>query len=82
MDNGKQMGIDVMNLIKKATQSGEKGELGSQEGINKFLNDNLSRENADAVTELLKDENKTKALLNSDEAKKLFKLLMGENKNG
>ena len=51
--------------------------MNSKEGINDFINANLSPDKAKEVEELLKDETRTKALLESDAAKEIFKKLLG-----
>ena len=68
-------------LLKKASQQKLSGNL-SEKGVEDFLNKNLSESQAKAVKDLLKDEEKTKALLNSDAAKALFKKFFGGNNNG
>ena len=75
-NNGK---IDVNELLKKATQS---EGLNTSEGINEFLSKNLSDDQANAVKAFLKDEEKTRALLNSDAAKALFNKFLGGKENG
>ena len=68
-------------LLKKVSQQNLSGNL-SEKGVEDFLNKNLSEAQANAVKDLLKDEEKTKALLNSDAAKALFKKFFGGNSNG
>lgn len=68
-------------LFKKAAKENLSGNL-SEKGVEDFLNKNLSEAQANAVKDLLKDEEKTKALLNSDAAKILFKKFFGGNGNG
>ena len=75
-NNGK---IDVNELLKKASQS---EGLNTSEGINEFISNNLSDDQANAVKAFLKDEEKTKALLNSDAAKALFNKFFGGKGNG
>ena len=81
MNNYENNKIDVNELIKKASEVGASGEA-SEKGVNEFINKNLSDAQAKAVRELLSDEEKTKALLNSDAAKMLFKKFFGGNNNG
>ena len=81
MNNSENNKIDVNELIKKASEVGVSGEA-SEKGVNEFINKNLSDAQATAVRELLSDEEKTKALLNSDAAKMLFKKFFGGNNNG
>ena len=81
MNNSENNKIDVNELIKKASEVGASGEA-SEKGVNEFINNNLSDAQATAVRELLSDEEKTKALLNSDAAKMLFKKFFGGNNNG
>lgn len=80
MDNLKKNGIDLNELIKKASQNN--GKNMDSEQINSFIEENLSSSQASAVKELLKDEEKTKAILNSDAAKSLFQKLFGGGNNG
>lgn len=79
MDNSRKDKIDINELVKKA-KSGTK--LNTSNDINNFINENLSSQQANAVKQLLKDEEKTKALLNSDAAKTLFKKFFGGEENG
>ncbi|MGN0526351.1 MAG: hypothetical protein ACI4IF_02870 [Acutalibacteraceae bacterium] len=74
MDNKE---INVNDLIKKAKLSESKGEMNSKEGISEFINANLGPEKAKEIEEFLKDEARTKALLESDAAKEIFKKLLG-----
>ncbi|MBQ7115282.1 MAG: hypothetical protein IJN94_02570 [Clostridia bacterium] len=71
--------IDVNELMKKAKSS---KNLDTNEGLNDFINSNLSQEQASAVKNLLQDEEKTKALLNSDAAKAIFNKFFGGKNNG
>ena len=75
-NNGK---IDVNELMKKAKSS---KNLDTNEGLNDFINNNLNEEQANAVKNLLQDEEKTKALLNSDAAKAIFNKFFGGKNNG
>lgn len=76
LNNGK---IDVNELMKKAKNS---KNLDTNEGLNDFINNNLNEEQANAVKNLLQDEEKTKALLNSDAAKAIFNKFFGGKNNG
>lgn len=79
MSNLNNEKIDVNELMKKAKSS---KNLDTNEGLNDFINSNLSQEQASAVKNLLQDEEKTKALLNSDAAKALFNKFFGGKNNG
>lgn len=79
MSNFEKDKLNVNELIKKAAQS---DNMNTSEGIKSFLDNNLDEFQANAIKNLLNDEEKTKALLNSDAAKALFKKLMGEKPNG
>jgi hypothetical protein len=79
MANFEKDKLNVNELIKKASQS---DNMNTSEGIKSFLDNNLDEFQANAIKNLLNDEEKTKALLNSDAAKALFKKLMGEKPNG
>lgn len=81
MSNYKNNENYANELLKKASRENLSGNL-SEKGVEDFLNKNLSESQADAVKELLKDEEKTKALLNSDAAKALFKKFFGGSGNG
>lgn len=71
--------IDVNELLKKARDT---EDLNTNEGLNDFINKNLSQEQANTVKSFLQDEEKTKALLNSDAAKALFNKFFGGKNNG
>lgn len=79
MANLKKDSIDINELMKKASES---KDMTTGDGIKRFLDENLDASQADAIKNLLNDEEKTKALLNSDAAKALFKRFMGEKPNG
>ncbi len=79
MSNQRNDKIDVNELMKKAQNS---ENLNTNEGINDFISKNLSEEQANAVKNLLQDEEKTKALLNSDAAKAIFNKFFGGKNNG
>lgn len=79
MSNFNNEKIDVNELVKKAKDS---KTLNTSEGLNDFINKNLSEEQASAVKNLLQDEEKTKALLNSDAAKAIFNKFFGGKNNG
>ena len=76
LNNGK---IDVNEIMEKAKNS---KNLNTNEGLNDFINKNLSEEQANAVKNLLQDEEKTKALLNSDAATAIFNKFFGGKNNG
>ncbi|MBR0535760.1 MAG: hypothetical protein IIX14_05220 [Clostridia bacterium] len=80
MNNGKKGNIDVNELFKKINKSTDSPT--SQGDVNDFIDENLSEAQAKAVRELLADEEKTKAILNSDAAKSLFKKFFGGQGNG
>ncbi len=52
--------------------------VNSNDSLQKFINENLSNEQAEKLKNVLSDENKTKELLNSALAKELFKKLGGK----
>ena len=79
MNNSKNNKIDVNELMEKAKNS---KNLNTNEGLNDFIKNNLSEEQASAVKNLLQDEEKTKALLNSDAAKAIFNKFFGGKNNG
>ena len=79
MANFKNSNIDFNELMKKASES---GNMNTGEGVKRFLDENLDASQANAIKNLLNDEEKTKALLNSDAARALFKRFMGEKPNG
>ena len=79
MNNLNNEKIDVNELMKKAKSS---KNLDTNEGLNDFINKNLSEEQANAVKNLLQDEEKTKSLLNSDAAKAIFNKFFGGKNNG
>ncbi len=79
MSNQRNDKFDVNELMEKAKNS---KNLNTNEGLNDFINKNLSEEQASAVKNLLQDEEKTKALLNSDAAKAIFNKFFGGKNNG
>lgn len=79
MSNLNNEKIDVNEIMEKAKNS---KNLNTNEGLNDFINKNLSEEQANAVKNLLQDEEKTKALLNSDAAKAIFNKFFGGKNNG
>ena len=79
MSNLNNEKINVNELLKKAQNT---ENLNTNEGLNDFINKNLSEEQANAVKNLLQDEEKTKALLNSDAAKAIFNKFFGGKNNG
>ena len=79
MSNSNNEKIDVNELVKKAKSS---KNLNTNDGLNDFINKNLSEEQANAVKNFLGDEEKTKALLNSDVAKAIFNKFFGGKNNG
>ena len=79
MSNLNNEKIDVNELVEKAKNN---KTLNTNEGLNDFINKNLSEQQANAVKNLLQDEEKTKALLNSDAAKAIFNKFFGGKNNG
>lgn len=79
MSNQRNDKINVNELVEKAKSS---KNLDTNEGLNDFINKNLSEEQASAIKNLLQDEEKTKALLNSDAAKAIFNKFFGGKNNG
>lgn len=79
MSNSRKNKIDINELVKKARDS---ENLNTSEGLNDFINENLNEKQANAVKNLLQDEEKTKALLNSDAAKAIFEKFFGGKNNG
>ena len=79
MSNLNNEKINVNEIMEKAKNS---KNLNTNEGLNDFINKNLSEEQASAVKNLLQDEEKTKALLNSDVAKAIFNKFFGGKNNG
>ena len=79
MSNSGKDKIDINKLIKKAKDS---ENLNTSEGLNEIINENLNEKQANAVKNLLQDEERTKALLNSDAAKAIFEKFFGGKNNG
>lgn len=79
MSNLNNEKINVNELLKKAQNT---ENLNTNEGLNDFINKNLNQQQADAIKNLLADEEKTKALLNSDAAKAIFNKFFGGKNNG
>ncbi len=80
MNNGKKDNFDIGDLYKKLNTSPQSEP--SQGEVESFIENNLSESQAKAVRELLSDEEKTKAILNSDAARALFKKFFGGQGNG
>lgn len=78
MDKNKK--INMNDLIKKANAESN-GEV-NKEQIDDFIKNNLSESQAKQVNDLLSDPEKTKAILNSDAAKMIFKKFFGGGNNG
>ena len=81
MDKNEKAKFDMNELLKKAHLSEKTGEV-SKEQVDDFINNNLSESQAKAVKDLLSDPEKTKAVLNSDAAKMIFKKFFGGKNNG
>ena len=79
MNNSNNNKIDANELMEKARNN---KNLNTNEGLNDFIKNNLSEEQASVVKNLLQDEEKTKALLNSDAAKAIFNKFFGGQNNG
>ena len=79
MSNLNNEKINVNEIMEKAKNS---KNINTNEGLNDFINKNLSEKQANAVKNLLQDEEKTKALLNSDAAKAIFNKFFGGKNNG
>ena len=75
MSESKKDNVNVNELYKKIKDGANTPQ--TETDVNKFINENLSDSQAKAVKELLADEEKTKAILNSDAAKALFKKFFG-----
>lgn len=80
MDNGKKSKLEINELYKKI--AGAEKTPDSQGEVNAFIDENLPQEQAEKVKALLADEEKTKAILNSEAAKALFKKFFGGQGNG
>lgn len=80
MDNGKKNKLEINELYKKIAGADKAPE--SKNEVNAFIDENLSKEQAETVKSLLADEEKTKAILNSEAAKALFKKFFGGQGNG
>lgn len=78
MSNNKKNKLNLNDLLNKARKS----DTVSPDEVNDFINKNLSDSQAQAVKNLLSDEEKTKQLLNSDAAKSLFNKFFGGKGNG
>ncbi len=78
MFNEKNSKLNADALANKLKNNGNLGE----KDINSFLDENLTGEQARSVKELLKDENKVKAVLQSDAAKALLQKFLGGKNNG
>ena len=72
MNNSQKGKFDVNELITKASDG-----KADEKSVNDFINKNLTDSQARAVRDLLSDPEKTKAVLNSDAAKMIFKKFFG-----
>ncbi len=79
MNNNEKNKIDINDLFGKLKNSGMPK---SKNDVDSFVDANLNEEQANKVKELLGDEEKTKAILNSDAAKALFEKFFGGKGNG
>lgn len=80
MDKNENAKFDINELIKKAKLG--KSTEPSKEQVDDFINNNLSKSQAKQVRDLLSDPEKTKAVLNSDAAKMIFKKFCGGKSDG
>lgn len=80
MSNSNDNKMNMNEIIKKLKQG--ENITASENEVNDFINTNLSEGQADAVKNILSDEKRTRALLNSDAAKELFRKLLGGKQNG
>ncbi len=78
MSNNEKNKLNLNDILSKARKS----DTVSPDEVNDFINKNLSDSQAQAVKNLLSDEEKTKQLLNSDAAKTLFNKFFGGKGNG
>ena len=75
MKNEEKSRLNVNDLIAKVNKDTPSPQ--SEEDINKFIDENLSSSQAQAVKDILSDSEKTKQILNSDAAKNLFRKFFG-----
>ena len=75
MKNEEKSRLNVNDLIAKVNKGASSPQ--SEEDINKFIDENLSSSQAQAVKDILSDSEKTKQILNSDAAKNLFRKFFG-----
>lgn len=75
MKNEEKSRLNVNDLIAKVNKGAPSPQ--SEEDINKFIDENLSSSQAQAVKDILSDSEKTKQILNSDAAKNLFRKFFG-----
>ena len=78
MSNNEKNKLNLNDLLDKARKS----DTASPDEVNDFINQNLSDSQAQAVKNLLSDQEKTRQLLNSDAAKSLFNKFFGGQGNG
>ncbi len=79
MDKNENAKIDMNELLKKVPSTSGTSDV-SKEQVDDFINKNLTDSQARAVRDLLSDPEKTKAVLNSDAAKMIFKKFFGGQK--
>ena len=78
MSNNEKNKLNLNDILDKARKS----DTASPDEVNDFINQNLSDSQAQAVKNLLSDQEKTRQLLNSDAAKSLFNKFFGGKGNG
>ena len=78
MNNNEKNKLNLNELLNKARKS----ESASPDELNDFISTKLSDSQAQAMKNLLSDEEKTRQLLNSDAAKSLFNKFFGGKDNG
>ncbi len=79
MDKNENAKIDMNELLKKVPAANGTSDI-SNDQVDDFINKNLTDSQARAVRDLLSDPEKTKAVLNSDAAKMIFKKFFGGQK--
>ena len=74
-------GINISEIIK-VLKAGNGTDFSKKDDVNGFLDKNLNENDARRIKNVLADENKTKAILESDAARELLKKLTGGDFGG
>ncbi len=75
-----QNNFDLNEIINKL--KGTENKDATEQEVDNFLNENLSSAQAQTIKDIIGDKEKTRQILESQQAKELFKKFFGGNNNG